>query len=97
MSSENDTVMTSPSPNTASAPSGSLATNEIMDGPALLPNVPVNGGDSDVDGSDDSTASLSSPVAFTCKVNRPICGAASRNSVSLMVMTKVNGLTKTPE
>ena len=63
--------MVSPTPNCASPPSGSSATRLVMDGPALTPNVPVNRGDTDVDASDDSSASLRSsvPSAFTVKVN----------------------------
>ena len=72
VSSENVTVMVSPSVNPDAspsiAPSGSSATNEVMVGPALTPNVPVNGGDSDVD-ADDPSAVCSSAVDFTSNLN----------------------------
>ena len=96
VSSENVTVMVSPLPNTPSAPSGSLATNDVMDGPTFKPNVPVNRGDSDVDGSEPSVA-RKSPSILTCKVNLSISGGKSRFSPSIIVMTRVKALTNSPE
>ena len=88
--------MVSSSPNTASAPSGSSATSEMIEGPALFPNVPSNGGDTAAD-TRDVVAAWRLPLAFSVNVNSPISGGVSRFSPSMMVMTSVDGLTKVPE
>ena len=90
--------MVSPAPNCASPPSGSSATNEVMDGPALLPNVPVNGGDTAFDTSDVSSMFWRFPPALTVRVSSPSTGrsATAKFSVSKMVINRVNVLSHSP-
>jgi len=60
--SENVTVMVSSLLNTASAPSGSATSIDVMDGPALVPKFPVRSGEVAIDASDVPAASLRFPL-----------------------------------
>ena len=100
VSSENVIVMVSPSLKKSSRASGSSATMDLMNGASLIPNVPVNGGDSDVEKDDPSTAS-SSALSLTCKVNSPIEGQSTSKfarqlPASSMMICKVNLLSHSP-
>ena len=95
VASENLTVIVSAFPYTASPLSGSAATNDVINGPAFVPNVPDNVGDVAVDTADVPAEFFRLPPDFTVSVNAPICGDAEPASV--MVMTKVCELVHEPE
>jgi len=95
VASENLTVMVSPFENTASRTgSGSVALMDVMNGPALSPKLPSNGGDLEVDASDVSSWFLRLPLSFTVIVNTPSVGETPVES--MMVITRADGLAQEP-
>ena len=66
-----------------------------MNGPALSPKLPSNGGDSEVDARDVSASFLSPTTSFlTVIVNTPSVGEPSVES--MIVITRTEGLAQEP-
>ena len=96
VASENPIIKTSLSPYTASAPSGSSAINDVMNGPSFSPKVPASSGDDDTDGSDSPSAVLRLPPDCISNLNSPTSGGVAPVA-STIVIIKVLGLSHWPE
>ena len=105
VSSENVTIMASPSVNPTSSPvvrpSGSAACSNVIVGPGLAPKFPVSARDSSVEIKDEFSASLRFPLGRRVTVNTPVVGQAkgtlgSQAPALTIVITRVAGSTKTP-
>jgi len=94
VSSINRAVIVSPASKIASSLLGSSAINDVNDGPALSPKLPVRAGERDIEARDVPTSFLRLADPMTVNVRPSIVGAPPVESKTVIVRT--DGLDQVP-